>query len=741
MNEYKAAKESFVSDQTGSTITHINLISLIAFFSLCLYTALHTRVVGLPPTRPWALFVDQFILLVLPLLVSVTFAAQGSGLEALKWNGGFILVTATLCIKLESKIQKSAEMLPISTSTSSPLPSKTQFFPDPPAKDMLGAGGHLDRPSSVPKMPAVSTWRAHMMLMTVICILAVDFQVFPRSLVKCETFGVSVMDLGVGSFIFAQGVASALPLLKDPKHLSTPWAPKVLNSIKKTSPLLFLGLVRLILVKATDYPGEHISEYGTHWNFFLTLALVPPLQMALHPIFRHISITFVGLSVATLYQSALSLTSFQHWVLEAPRTNVMSHNKEGIASLAGYLAIHLLGLSAGLVVFPVKSTGLPATSHSRATIDISSDEANDEISSDSDNGDKAYAQDAWIDESKSRGRSKSSSDVKATRRHHSKSPTPDIRRDEGKTAIELCGYGVLYLALFIISKMVMLPVDDEGVSRRLANLQYVLWVTGFNILFLLLYICHDMYFFPFPFRKPRATDAAKQLGPTAPAALNDTGAAISGKTATSWTTAVSGRSPSTSIDFSARDGAYRNEGMLSPPPFQSSSRPGYLTPGDSVSDFEESFGGVIDTTASASASAHAASQKRKKVARKSWEGPELVLRRGFEDEGSRPSSPFAPVTHSDEKARRISRRSRDFIKMERARLLADSKPSSPELLEAINKNGLVIFLLANLLTGLINLTIPTIYLSDSAAMGILGLYLFVLCVFAWTFKDRRLVQL
>jgi len=41
------------------------------------------------------------------------------------------------------------------------------------------------------RLSALSTYRAHMMLVTVLAILAVDFPVFPRRLAKCETYGVS----------------------------------------------------------------------------------------------------------------------------------------------------------------------------------------------------------------------------------------------------------------------------------------------------------------------------------------------------------------------------------------------------------------------------------------------------------------------------------------------------------------------------------------------------------------------
>jgi hypothetical protein len=62
------------------------------------------------------------------------------------------------------------------------------------------------------------------------------------------------MDLGVGSFVFSQGLVSAIPLLKDPSHLTSPMGPKIVTVLRKCLPLIFLGIVRILLVKGTEYP-------------------------------------------------------------------------------------------------------------------------------------------------------------------------------------------------------------------------------------------------------------------------------------------------------------------------------------------------------------------------------------------------------------------------------------------------------------------------------------------------------
>lgn len=62
------------------------------------------------------------------------------------------------------------------------------------------------------------------------------------------------MDLGVGSFVFSQGIVSAIPLLKKPAHLSSPMVPKIVDAVRKSLPIILLGVVRVIVVKGTEYP-------------------------------------------------------------------------------------------------------------------------------------------------------------------------------------------------------------------------------------------------------------------------------------------------------------------------------------------------------------------------------------------------------------------------------------------------------------------------------------------------------
>jgi phosphatidylinositol glycan class W len=58
---------------------------------------------------------------------------------------------------------------------------------------------------------SIGTCRLWLYLLTTVSILAVDFRVYPRRLAKTETYGVGLMDLGVGLYI----VCHAMKLIRN----------------------------------------------------------------------------------------------------------------------------------------------------------------------------------------------------------------------------------------------------------------------------------------------------------------------------------------------------------------------------------------------------------------------------------------------------------------------------------------------------------------------------------------------
>lgn len=128
----------------------------------------------------------------------------------------------------------------------------------------------LSVPIHYKKKLFLCTFRVYVNVATAISILAVDFPIYPRRFAKTETFGTGLMDVGVGSFMMANAVVSP-----DARGgTSTLLFVKALKiEFRAVLVLLVLGLVRFAAVKTTDYQ-EHVSEYGVHWNFFLTLACV-----------------------------------------------------------------------------------------------------------------------------------------------------------------------------------------------------------------------------------------------------------------------------------------------------------------------------------------------------------------------------------------------------------------------------------------------------------------------------------
>ena len=169
----------------------------------------------------------------------------------------------------------------------------------------------------------IRLFRACQAVFTGICILAVDFRAFPRRFCKTETYGYSLMDMGVGSFVVGNAMISRLVLGRR-------WRPK------RILPLIALGLARLVTVKASGYP-EHVTEYGVHWNAFFTLAVVDLCDglgcyLKLGPGGR------LGAAGALMALSRVGID--RAYVLsDAPRDSLFAANREGLASAPGYAAL------------------------------------------------------------------------------------------------------------------------------------------------------------------------------------------------------------------------------------------------------------------------------------------------------------------------------------------------------------------------------------------------------------------
>ncbi|CAN0928076.1 Uncharacterized protein At4g17910 [Linum grandiflorum] len=186
----------------------------------------------------------------------------------------------------------------------------------------------------------ISAYRVNVMIVTCMCILAVDFTIFPRRYAKTETYGTSLMDLGVGSFILTNALVS-----RQARGISSMnWK----AAIKSSSPLLVLGFARVLSTRSVDYQ-VHVAEYGVHWNFFFTLAAVTILTsiISIPPKYSGI----LGLLLLSGYQW-WSVNGLNLYLLSNERgSDLLSQNKEGLFSILGYWGIYLLGVQLGHYLF------------------------------------------------------------------------------------------------------------------------------------------------------------------------------------------------------------------------------------------------------------------------------------------------------------------------------------------------------------------------------------------------------
>lgn len=334
----KSRKEQFVSGLTGSSILEIYEITLILLLSYLSYCVLNTYTPVFSDGTPFSVVLD-YLINWLPLLLSITIYLDH--ILVLVYGLLFPIVALTVVNYTSKKGKVSAEKY-AKNATKSEL---------------------------LPKRPYLTVYRSQMLVITAMAILAVDFKIFPRRYAKCETWGTSLMDLGVGSFVFSMGIVSAR---------SSIWlaytarktlflgklailARKIITSVQSSFTVFCLGIGRLVLVKLIGYQ-EHVSEYGVHWNFFVTLSLLQPAKYLLEFVcslvgLRSVNVV-VGLLILLAHECLLQHNNraYLAYLIKEERIGIFDENKEGFSSLIGYIAIFLVGEAAGSFLLPVVAT-------------------------------------------------------------------------------------------------------------------------------------------------------------------------------------------------------------------------------------------------------------------------------------------------------------------------------------------------------------------------------------------------
>eukprot|EP00455_Lapot_gusevi_P033575 TRINITY_DN3672_c0_g2_i1.p1 TRINITY_DN3672_c0_g2~~TRINITY_DN3672_c0_g2_i1.p1 ORF type:complete len:471 (+),score=106.27 TRINITY_DN3672_c0_g2_i1:81-1493(+) len=322
--EYKRAKEAFVSGLPGTTLSEVSFITLVCPISFFFHHVVSSFLSGSAPhlhQSTIAQFLVHFVCLELPLLISFTLT---------EYTLPMILLQVFVALGLIF-------------SSRQPI---FQFANDVGVRSVNGE--YRDQ-----LKPFLSAYRALMMISTCIAILAVDFQVFPRRFAKTENYGFSLMDAGVGSFIVSHALVSpqarAVSTRVEDKDKARPKDQDGMFALLRrvfwsVSPMLLLGSTRFFLVKAVNYQ-EHTSEYGAHWNFFFTLGVVA-LGAALIRLPAPSS-ALLGVLFVLGYQFSLSVLGLTDYIMTAPRVDFASANKEGICSSVGYLGLYLISTAMG----------------------------------------------------------------------------------------------------------------------------------------------------------------------------------------------------------------------------------------------------------------------------------------------------------------------------------------------------------------------------------------------------------
>ena len=193
------------------------------------------------------------------------------------------------------------------------------------------------------RIHAITIGKSICNVLTCIAIMAVDFPpLFNRKLCKTEEEGWALMDVGVSSLMISAAWSNKICIQHKTAKKSS-FLGDLVNAITGNVGVCLAASVRFFLLSGVEYHG-HVTEWGVHWNFFLTIAALNVLGVFIRKSQYCLIYGFIVLLAQEFISQIYDLKSY---ILYAPRTDWISANKEGILSVFGYFAINLIGYGIG----------------------------------------------------------------------------------------------------------------------------------------------------------------------------------------------------------------------------------------------------------------------------------------------------------------------------------------------------------------------------------------------------------
>ncbi|CAH8287341.1 unnamed protein product [Schistosoma rodhaini] len=244
----------------------------------------------------------------------------------------------------------------------------------PPNDDDHQMKSSFEKFHTLPINIIIAYLRSTIYILSCIMIYAIDLPICPRRFAKSDINDLGLMDVGTGLFIYASGISGSKVVWY--MNLDRDHRKSVFHCILNTViPCLLLGLLRTLFIQLSNY-HQSITEYGIHWNFFYTVALIRAISliMTTDNFISSYLITFslkkqiqfyyiisgIFLIVSELLPIIICPKYFQtrwqfnprtlHYINDNRSKSLWIANFEGIISLFGYASIYFFILSSSLLV-------------------------------------------------------------------------------------------------------------------------------------------------------------------------------------------------------------------------------------------------------------------------------------------------------------------------------------------------------------------------------------------------------